>query len=72
MKLNTSSVVETLRELERWEKKTSALEDQLTHVRTDKAKLRERLRSLELTLSAVAGLHGTAVESTAQRFDGVR
>ncbi len=70
--MNTSSVVETLRELDRWEKKASVLERQLIDVKEAKMKLRERLRSLELTLAAVDGLSRPGTEGNAQRFDGMR
>ncbi len=70
--MKTSSVIETLKELSRWEKKASDLEHQLTDVRATKARLRDRLRSLELTLSAVAGSNLAGAENTSQRFDGMR
>ncbi len=70
--LKTSSIVETLKELNRWEKKASDLEHQLTDVRTAKAELRQKLRSLELTLSAIADSQGAGTRNTSQRFDGMR
>lgn len=51
--MNTGSVLETLKELRRWEQTTTALESRLRELRTLKSAIRTKLRSLELTLSAM-------------------
>ncbi len=51
--LNTVSVLETLKELRRWEQTTSSIESRLKEVQSMKSDLRERLRSLELTLNVL-------------------
>lgn len=51
--MNTESVLETLKEMRRWEQTTSTIEARLKEVQTRKTSLREELRSLELTLSAL-------------------
>lgn len=51
--MNTGSVLETLRELRRWEQTTSTLESRIKELRTLKLTVREKIRSLELTLSVL-------------------
>lgn len=51
--MNTDSVLETLKELRRWEQTTTSIESKIKEVQDLKSRLRHRLRSLELTLSAV-------------------
>ena len=51
--MNTVSVLETLKELRRWEQTTSSIESRLKEVQSMKSDLREKLRSLELTLNVL-------------------
>lgn len=62
--VNTDSVLETIKELRRWEQTTSAIESRIKEVRSLKSKVRERLRSLELTLSVVEEDQAAAGESS--------
>lgn len=51
--MNTGSVLETLKELRRWEQTTSTIESRIKELRTLKVSVREKIRSLELTLSVL-------------------
>ena len=51
--MNTGSVLETLKELRRWEQTTSTIESRIKELRTLKMSVREKIRSLELTLSVL-------------------
>ena len=51
--MNTGSVLETLKELRRWEQTTSTIESRIKELRTLKMSVREKIRSLEHTLSVL-------------------
>ncbi len=51
--MNTDSVLETLKELRRWEQTTTSIESKIREVQGLRGRLQHRLRSLELTLSAM-------------------
>ncbi len=71
-KLNSDSVIGALRELKRWEATAADIESQLRELRSEKALLKGRLKSLELTLSSIHSVPEQEDIKHLQRFGGVR